>query len=346
MLLGRAVREGRLGWLGRQIYKYFAIRSASRRSDGAAAVGPLMGGIVLVNRCNERCPMCDIPQRAEGDLDTAQVKELIDQFVTLGTSGIGFTGGEPLLRADVFELIAYARGFGMPVTLNTNGLLLTERRIEQLLEAGPTNVNISLDGGTASTHDPLRGGPFFDRTVDAIRRLSQAARARGDSTTVTVVTVISEENREELETIAGIVRDVDAHRWGVMPLHNTREGTGVEVVPSQRMAGVVDWLRTQRDVVVDNSPQYLSSLENAWRGEPFPRRCNAGYTSLFVDSALRVYPCLGYFMMGRSVHHLRPGQTLGALWHSPEYGDVRRETLECRRCYLNCQSELNFTVPI
>ena len=291
--------------------------------------------------------MCDIPSRQEQDVPTTEMKSLIDEFLALKTSGLGFTGGEPLLRRDIFELISHARRASIPVTLNTNGLLLDEERIEKLLQAGPTNVNISLDGGSAATHDRLRGGPFFDRTLKAIQQLSTAARQARSQTRVTVVTVLSEENIDELPRLVDIVADSGAHRWGVMPLHNTRDGTACAPLPAPRMQGLSKWLTQQKRIEIDNSPSYLASLEDAWKGSPFPRRCNAGFTSLFVDSNRRVYPCLGYYMMGRSVHRLEhDGPSLSQLWYSEAYRAVRQETLRCRQCYLNCQAELNFMVRI
>lgn len=346
LLLG-ALRGGNWGWLARQAAKFVAIQAAARGGGGGTCVGPLMGVLVVVNRCNSRCPMCDIPRRREHDPSTERLLGLIDEFVALGTSGLGLTGGEPLLRPDIFDLVRHARRHRIPVTLNTNGLLLDDERIARLLEAGPTNVNISLDGGSAETHDRLRGGAFFTRTLDGIRRLSAAARSGGDRTRVTVVTVLREENRQELPRIVELVEDSGAHRWGIMPLHDTREGGPIRALPSEPLRGLSAWLLGLERARMDNSPAYIRSLEAAWRGEPLPRRCNAGFTSLFVDSNLRVYPCLGYYMMGRFVARLdEQDATLPSIWRSARYREVRKETLACRMCYLNCQAELNHLVPV
>lgn len=348
-LLERAVTGGQLGWLARQGGKYLALQHSGRFLGGRALTGPLMGVLVVVNRCNSRCAMCDIPSRREDDLSTAQVKALVDQFMELGTSGIGITGGEPLLRRDIFEVVAHARGYRVPVTLNTNGLLLERPGIlGELLDAGPTNVNISLDGGRAETHDRLRGGPFFERTLQAVEALAAEARRRGSRTTVTVVTVLSEDNLDELELIRDHVRRTGAHRWGVMPLHDTQRGSRIRALPSERMRPVSRWLLDLQDVTMDNSRQYLRDLDRAWAGEEFPRRCNAGHTSLFVDSRLRVFPCLGHYMMDRPLTGLSLADgapRLKDLWYSPEYADTRRELAGCRACYLNCQAELSYLVP-
>lgn len=349
-LIHRALVGGRLGWLARQAGKYLALQVSARLLDGRALVGPLMGVLVVVNRCNSKCAMCDIPTRPELDLSTEDLKGLVRQFMELGTSGIGFTGGEPLLRRDLPEVVAYARSYGVPVTVNTNGLLLNRPgRIAELLDAGPTNVNLSLDGGRAETHDRLRGGPFFEATLQAVEALSAEARRRGSRTTVTVVTVLSEDNLDELEEIVGLVQRAGAHRWGIMPLHDTRRGETIRPLAAPRLRGLSSWLKSLPEGLLDNSRPYLDDLEQAFQGAPFPRRCNAGHTSLFVDSNLRVFPCLGHYMMDRPGASLRlgPGEArLRDLWYSGAWRTLRRDLAGCRQCYLNCQAELSYLVPV
>lgn len=349
-VIGQAICEGRLPWLLRQAAKYVGIECSHCFLKGGTLVGPLMGVLILTNRCNSRCAMCDITTRPCQELSFDQAREVIRQLMEVGSSGIGITGGEPLLHPDIFPLTAYARSFGVPVTLNTNGLLLHKPGlIEELLQAGPTNVNISLDGGTAETHNSLRGGDFFDRTLEGIRELSARARERGSRTTVTVVTVISERNYRELPQLVELVAQSGAHRLGVMPLHNTRQGTSIRVLPSAELAHVPAYLRRLESVPLDNSVAYLRALEDAWAGKPFPRPCNAGYTSLFVDANLNMYPCLGNYMMGRPMTelHLEAGApSIKDIWYAPQYRKVRRELNACRMCYLNCQAELSFLVPL
>jgi MoaA/NifB/PqqE/SkfB family radical SAM enzyme len=87
------------------------------------------------------------------------------------------SGGEPLMRPDIFDIALYAAGRGLRVALATNGTLIDEHTAGRIVEAGIRRVAVSLDGATAATHDVFRALPgSFDQAVRGIRRL----RARGE----------------------------------------------------------------------------------------------------------------------------------------------------------------------
>ena len=346
-IVAENIRRSNLKWLARQGVKYAAIPLGLRLGRGRTLVGPLMGSIFVTYRCNSRCVMCHLTERHKGpEIGTAGMKRIIDQMVKIGTSGIGFTGGEPLLRPDIFELVAHARGFGIPVTLNTNGILLCKDGVlNRLLDVDPTNVNISLDGPSGVTHDVLRGSTgVFDKTVQGARRLAEAIKIAGAPVRLTAVTVLSEENLSELDQIAELAKDIGFHRIGFMPLHEINART-CSVAANPKFSGISERLRAIAALPLENSPRYLEAIEMAFAGQPFPVRCNAGHTSIFVDPYGRIAPCLGYFQMGRWVAETDQGEGIASLWNSSEYCNVRRETAKCRACYLNCQAELNFLWP-
>ena len=93
-----------------------------------------------------------------GELSTVEWCAVIDQLAELGFLKANFTGGEPLLRRDLIGLLARATSAGIPeLHLNTNALLLDERRLDGVLGAGVRSFNISVDGPTAGVHDAVRG---------------------------------------------------------------------------------------------------------------------------------------------------------------------------------------------
>jgi len=92
-------------------------------------------------------------------MSAAQVKSLIDQAKRLGVLQITFTGGEPLLRADLAELVHHAHEAGMLTRINTCGLLLDARLSRRLKEAGLSQCAVSIDDADPDTHDRLRGLP-------------------------------------------------------------------------------------------------------------------------------------------------------------------------------------------
>ncbi|HET7584547.1 MAG TPA: radical SAM protein [Gemmatimonadaceae bacterium] len=110
-------------------------------------------------RCNLHCVHCysDSANRVyEGELSTAEGKALIDDLAAYRVSVLLLSGGEPLMRADLFELVAHARARGVRVTLSTNGTLITDATATRLRALGVSYVGISLDG-IGATNDRFRG---------------------------------------------------------------------------------------------------------------------------------------------------------------------------------------------
>ena len=108
--------------------------------------------------CNLRCLHCysgATPDRADDELTTDEARALIDDLAALGTPVLLMSGGEPLLRPDLFDLAAHARQRGLRPVLSTNGTLVTPAVAERLKQSGVAYVGVSLDGGP-ETHDRLR----------------------------------------------------------------------------------------------------------------------------------------------------------------------------------------------
>lgn len=346
-ILVGSLQKGRVRWLVNQGIKYLMVPLQLRFWKGRAVTGPLMAGIFVTYRCNSACSMCDLESRHNGpELSFEEMKLVIDDLVRIGTSGIGLTGGEPLLRDDIFELIEYVKRYGLPITISTNGILLNRDNIRRrLVAAAPTNINISLDGATSHLHDSLRGvRGLFGKTVEGARCLAHDLKASGAATTLTAVTVISRENAGELEAIAELAADTGFHRIGFMPLHDI-DTDSCRPKACPELAGISSRIRTIVRPLLENSPKYLDTLDQAFAGRPFPVRCNAGLTSVFVDPYGKIAPCLGFFQMGKWSGDLRQGDTLREVWHSEKYAEVRKMTEKCRQCYLNCQAELSLLWP-
>ena len=133
---------------------------------------PVTVMIAVTCRCQCDCAHCSASALTDGgaELSAAEVKGIIADAAALGAPKIGFTGGEPLLRADLAELTACAAGLGLSVSIDTNGLLLDEKKALELKAAGICNINISLDSPEARRHDRLRNVPgCFDAALAAVK---------------------------------------------------------------------------------------------------------------------------------------------------------------------------------
>jgi len=133
--------------------------------------------INLTRRCNLSCAHCyldaDVLSRSTNDeLTTAEVCELLDDIIACGDGTmVVLTGGEPLLRRDLEEIVAHGSRLGFAMVLGSNGMLLTERRVASLHSAGLLGVGISVDSLQADKHDRFRGkSGSWARTMTGIEQ--------------------------------------------------------------------------------------------------------------------------------------------------------------------------------
>jgi len=114
----------------------------------------------LTHRCPLHCPYCSNPidlLRADAELTTDEWKRTFTQARSLGVLQLGLSGGEPLLRKDLEELAAHARGVGLYSTLVTSGLGLTRVRAERLKEAGLEHIQISIQDSDPAVAEQIPG---------------------------------------------------------------------------------------------------------------------------------------------------------------------------------------------
>jgi len=121
--------------------------------------------------CNLRCKHCyaTAGKPLPDELTTEEALDAIDKFDRLGVTVISLSGGEPLVRKDIFELTSYAASKGIYVAIATNGTLITEEIAKKMKENGVSYVQISLDG-KKETHEMFRGiKGCYDKTVEGIK---------------------------------------------------------------------------------------------------------------------------------------------------------------------------------
>ena len=128
---------------------------------------PLMATYFATHRCNLACPQCQVHERAGDEMTTGEATDLIGRLADGGLRRLGISGGEPFLRPDIGEIVRFAAGQRLFVSLFTNGTLLKDRYDEV---RDVSVVMTSLDGAR-ETHDAGRGAGTYDQTVAAIEFL-------------------------------------------------------------------------------------------------------------------------------------------------------------------------------
>ncbi|MDV0444120.1 radical SAM/SPASM domain-containing protein [Methanorbis rubei] len=179
----------------------------------------------VTHRCNLRCQHCyaSAGKVLDDELTTAEALDLIDRLARLGVAVIAFSGGEPLSRPDILDLIRHARKKGMYVALATNGTLITEARAKELRDAGAEYVQISIDGADARTHDEFRGiSGAFDRTIAGVRNAVDAGFFVNISTTAT------KSNYDQIPSIIDLCEELGVN-W-VMAYNFVPTGRGQDMI--------------------------------------------------------------------------------------------------------------------
>ncbi|MGQ4910695.1 MAG: radical SAM protein [Candidatus Thorarchaeota archaeon] len=167
---------------------------------------PVLSEIAVTYRCNNKCRFCYAfsPYRKSGEMTTEEIKRVIDIIVDDAKApSLSFTGGEPTLREDLFELIRHARDRGLRVNLITNGRRCSNKDyVQKLVDAGLNSAQVSIEGPDAETHDYIVGVPgAFDQTVQGVKNLRETDIYTHCNTT------ICRPNVEKLEALVDFLAD-------------------------------------------------------------------------------------------------------------------------------------------
>jgi Fe-coproporphyrin III synthase len=219
------------------------------------------GPIVVYNctpRCNLRCLHCysnsnaGSPRfageagRCDAELDTKQAKKLLADVLEVNAPVVLFSGGEPLLRGDLFELMAEAKRLKLRTVISTNGTLIDESVAEKLKDANLAYVGISLDGAEPF-HDRFRQSKgAFKATLKGIENCQKAGLRTGLRFTIT------KSNSSQVSTIFDIARETGIRR--LCFYHLVRSGRGAEieteVLEPAQTRGVIDTILEKTDEFV------------------------------------------------------------------------------------------------
>lgn len=161
---------------------------------------PLFSGHKLTYNCNLKCKMCPFWKRSTQDLSTQKEKTILRKIYDSGVCGIAFEGGEPLLRKDLPEILAYSRSLPLHTSLITNGTLL-KSRIDEIAPYINGVIYVSIDG-LEKIHDTIRG------VSGCFKKAIQGITAAKKLVPVTINTTIMAENADEIEEIVKMAKEL------------------------------------------------------------------------------------------------------------------------------------------
>ena len=191
----------------------------------------------ITQACDLACKHCRAsaqPSSNPNELTTEEGKRLIDQIAELDVPIFVMTGGDPIKRPDVFELIRYATSRGVHAALTPSATpLLTRDVIFRLKEAGLARLAISLDGATAEVHEAVRGVQgAYARTLDAVRWANEAGLP------IQVHTTVSRHNASDLDSLAIMLQEMKIVMWSVFFLVPLGRGKNEDVLTGSEFEAV------------------------------------------------------------------------------------------------------------
>jgi len=294
------------------------------------------------NSCNLTCSHCLVNSSPSGDkgLSTEAIKRVIDEAAILGTSRFYFTGGEPFMRKDIFELIDYVCSHKeSELIILTNGTLLEGETVERLQKCNKEllKIQISLDGSRPEINDPLRGKGSFDLIVEGIKNIVEAGYFP------TVTTVVTNSNIEDIQETTKLLALLGVKTHHLLWAHRRGRITdnGNNTIPPIdkviEVTGKVKAVAGESGISVDNYDSYKFRA-NSNRGTRYDLG-NACYDSLCVYSNGDVYPSASF----AGHEGLKCGTVLDSplreVWDNSNMSKAfRNATLQnkekCRECHI------------
>lgn len=303
----------------------------------------------ITRRCNLNCVHCRASSERgpyAGELGTQKCLEILDEIAATGRPIVILTGGEPLLREDLFELARYGTDLGLRMVLATNGTLLNPESIGKMIENGIQRVSISLDGSSPESHDRFRQVQgAYERALAGIEELRKAGMEFQINTTVT------RHNLDEVPALLDLAVSLGAaahHLFLLVPTGRARDLVDQEI-EAREYERLLHWFYRMRDQVplhlkATCAPHYYRILrqEAHARGEKVTfetygldavtRGCLGGTAFCFVSHDGIVQPC-GYLEL--PCGDLKEA-SFGEVWEGSEIFQTLRDFSayegKCGRC--------------
>ncbi len=311
--------------------------------------------IFITDRCNLKCKMCGVWQHADSEsvhdeLTTEEWKDVIRSAVKLKTILLSITGGEALLRPDVFEIIRFAKENGIAVHLCSNGTVLNEKNVAQLRTSGVNTVSISVESTVPEIHERLRGQGTFDRTIRGIRLLLDQA----PEVHVGINFLITRVNYRNMADMIPFAEKLGLHQIKFAPIHTNLQHKSKQETEFSELIFTesdLDDLEIEVRKLADaagktplqtTSKVFLNGIVNLYRNPRRSFRCYAGYAACAINPRGMVTPCCD--MEGPVNVRQKP---LDEIWRSREFKELRRCVRTCSKpCWDTTNAELSLRCSI
>jgi len=261
----------------------------------------------ITRSCNLACRHCRASARYgpyEGEFSVKECRALLDDIASVGNPVVILTGGEPYLRADIFEIAAYGAGKGLRMVLATNGTMVTREIAQRTKAAGIQRVSISIDGPDPESHDSFRGvAGAFDGALAGIEEFRRAGVEFQINTTIT------RQNLNHMDALMNLAIELGAaahHVFLLVPTGRARDMAGESVAAEDYEHILTRFyeksLCTSIQLKATCAPQYYRIARTQKKGKreqalpssplhAMTRGCMGGVSFCFISHRGIVQPC-------------------------------------------------------
>ena len=296
-------------------------------------------------RCNLRCKMCNIPKpenRLRDELTTAEVKKVIDQIADLRINHLTFSGGEPLLREDIFDLVTYAVDRKIQIVdVITNGLLINAEVAQKLVSCGVTHITVSIDG-LEEVNDFIRGKGSFKKAMRALDLINKYKNNNFPSTGINFT--IMGCNINQLLPMIDLARDkrcniivfqpVLADNTNMQKRNKNELWVSKESIPRLKevMKDVIKLKKTMQGLTIHVNDKILEMVTDYFSEQPLNNnlQCYESIVRIVISHNGDLWTCKGIY--GNSRRELLRKQ-----WISYKAKKIRQEIRQCQNhCLQSC----------
>lgn len=311
---------------------------------------------LITNRCNLRCPHCYRESKAQDELikvDLKRLYTLFDEMEDLKIRSFKITGGEAFLCPELYDIMSYASGKNIHVSVLTNATIPLSERWIKLLKRKNIFVGVSLDGATPFTHDIIRGKGSFYKTLDNLNKFSK------NNINFSITFTINKVNRNELNSIINLTKnDLKGNKLTFNFIEKSGRAKDNDDIFSLDKGEIKAIKNEIEKLILDNFSMDIRTVDNnelestekelsLIKDKGSLIFCKAGHSILAIDSKLNVYPCI-YGIGGIKEYPVASLQedSLINIWNNSQKLDIFRGKLEiqdlpiCRSCQFQAKCNL------
>lgn len=302
---------------------------------------PIQIYATINNQCNARCAMCDSWRK--GDLPELPATTWINALRSLksfsGTFHINFSGGEPFLKKDFFDILEFCHKEKISAGLTTNGFLLHERHVDRLLELNPFNINISVDSMKEEVHDSIRNIPgLLRKTKENIAYLTKRKKQVGSRVQVILKPTVSTINIRDLHSIVAYAKEMNLTGVNFQPIFKwSKEAEEMFQVDKEELSQAIKKIVEMKTAgfPILNSVQSILQWKSHFEEEIPPKNspCAVPLRNLTILPDGEIHLCL---LSDSRIGNIET-DSMKEIWHSAKTKRLRKSLVKCTKiCTATC----------